>query len=255
MKKKYTPWLIAHRGDSKLYPENTNASIQSALNYKIQGIETDIQVTKDQVPVLYHDHTLAKVGYGRKKIAQLNYDEIQKIDFGRWFNTNFIGEKIISLKDFLISYQEQTHLFLEIKYRDKIFNQGRYHSMIQSIFPLLKELGSVDRLSILSFNLQFLQLAMKMYPQFKYVLNCNRALRLTSLVRSQIQNFDAICVQSSAVIPSYVESLHDLGKKVFTFTCNRVKDFEKVFQSKVDGIMTDKPRWAQETLQELLLRD
>ena len=58
------PFSIAHRGASSTHPENTRASFDEALRAPIDGIEFDVQPSRDGVPVLYHDRTLRKLGGG-----------------------------------------------------------------------------------------------------------------------------------------------------------------------------------------------
>ena len=53
-------WVIAHRGAPRHYPDNTLAGFDRALRFPCDGIEFDVQLSRDGVPVVYHDRTLAR---------------------------------------------------------------------------------------------------------------------------------------------------------------------------------------------------
>jgi len=103
-----TPWIIAHRGARTEAPENTYAAFDKALTYNLDGIELDVQLTRDGVPVLYHDRTLYKISGLRKYISDLTYDELLSHDFGAWYSPAFSGETILTLKETLERYVHRT---------------------------------------------------------------------------------------------------------------------------------------------------
>jgi glycerophosphoryl diester phosphodiesterase len=66
-----TPLIIAHRGASAAAPENTLAAFRRALALKVDGIELDVQLTRDGVPVVFHDATLPRLtGIGGRLTAK-----------------------------------------------------------------------------------------------------------------------------------------------------------------------------------------
>src|SRR5688500_10034573 len=79
------PRVIGHRGACGVRPENTAASFAEALRQKADGIELDLQLTRDGVPVVFHDRTLAKVG-GRGPLRTRTLAELRALDFGEWFD-------------------------------------------------------------------------------------------------------------------------------------------------------------------------
>ena len=56
------PWIVAHRGAGREAPENTRAAFDAALAHGVAGLEFDVQLSRDGVPVIYHDRTLARIG-------------------------------------------------------------------------------------------------------------------------------------------------------------------------------------------------
>lgn len=106
----------AHRGASEYYPENTLRSFYAGLDMEADGIETDIQRTKDGVLVLHHDDTLERIPHVAGSVKDYTYDELLKLDFGAFKGERFTGERIVKLDTFLTHFANRgLTLALEIK--------------------------------------------------------------------------------------------------------------------------------------------
>ncbi len=106
----------AHRGASAYYPENTLRAFYAGLEMGADGIETDIQRTKDGVLVLSHDDSLERVAGIKKCISELTYDELLDVDLGIRMGEKFKGERIARLDTFLTQFGRRgLTLALEIK--------------------------------------------------------------------------------------------------------------------------------------------
>ena len=106
----------AHRGASEYYPENTLWSFYAGMEMGADGIETDIQRTKDGVLVLHHDDTLERVAGKIGSIRDYTYEQLLEMDFGVFKGERFAGEKIVTLDTFLTHFgQRNLTLALEIK--------------------------------------------------------------------------------------------------------------------------------------------
>ena len=80
------PLIIAHRGSSARAPENTILAFQTAIEDGAQGVEFDVHLAKDGIPVVIHDDDLRRVGLRPERVADLCSDELASIDVGSWFN-------------------------------------------------------------------------------------------------------------------------------------------------------------------------
>ncbi len=107
--------VIAHRGASSYFPENTMIAFEKALEMKAHMIELDISFTKDKVPVVIHDDTVDRTTDGKGKVCDLSYAEIRRLDAGKWKNKKFKGEKISSLEEVLEMCSNVMPLNVEIK--------------------------------------------------------------------------------------------------------------------------------------------
>ena len=90
----------AHRGASQYRPENTLISFRYGLEQGANGIELDLQETKDGKIVVFHDDSIDNKSNGMGKIADYTYEELLKMDFGAWKGAEFAGTPICLFEDF-----------------------------------------------------------------------------------------------------------------------------------------------------------
>ena len=80
------PLIIGHRGASASAPENTLAAFARAKKDRADGIEFDVRLAADGVPVCIHDASLRRTGLRPGRVSQLTHDELAAVDVGTWFN-------------------------------------------------------------------------------------------------------------------------------------------------------------------------
>jgi glycerophosphoryl diester phosphodiesterase len=81
-----TPLILGHRGASAVAPENTLVAFSQAMQDGADGIEFDVRLSSDHVPVVIHDASLKRTGSRNVLVNQLTASELQEIDVGSWFN-------------------------------------------------------------------------------------------------------------------------------------------------------------------------
>jgi glycerophosphoryl diester phosphodiesterase len=84
-----TPLIIGHRGAAAVAPENTLISFQTALDAGADGLEFDVHLARDGVPVVIHDDTLRRTAMRPGSVSQFTSSELSVIDVGSWFNRRF----------------------------------------------------------------------------------------------------------------------------------------------------------------------
>ena len=80
------PLIIAHRGASLIAPENTLAAFALAMESGADGIELDVRLSRDGVPVVIHDATLRRTGLREEAVARMDAKQLGEVDAGSWFN-------------------------------------------------------------------------------------------------------------------------------------------------------------------------
>lgn len=101
--------IIAHRGFSELYPENTLLAFEKALEAGADGIETDLRLSQDEQIILFHDDNLKKITGLDSPPESLTLAELKRLDAGS-------GERIPTLDELLQLTSARATLILEIKY-------------------------------------------------------------------------------------------------------------------------------------------
>jgi len=86
--------IIGHRGVAALAPENTWAGFVLAAEQGFDWIEFDIQLTKDNAIVIFHDDTLERTTNGSGKLFEKTAEELKNLDAGSWFHSDFRGERL-----------------------------------------------------------------------------------------------------------------------------------------------------------------
>ena len=93
------PKIIGHRGAAGYAPENTLDSIKTAAEMGFDWVEFDVKLTKDSVPILFHDETLDRTTNGHGKVADTTFEEIRELEAGSWFSDGFAGVQVPSLEE------------------------------------------------------------------------------------------------------------------------------------------------------------
>lgn len=79
------PLILGHRGASAVAPENTLAAFSRALQDGAEGIEFDVRLSRDGVPVVIHDPSLKRTALIDRLVSDLTSEELKNIDVGSWF--------------------------------------------------------------------------------------------------------------------------------------------------------------------------
>jgi glycerophosphoryl diester phosphodiesterase len=88
------PRIVGHRGGGTLAPENTLAGIRKAAAMGFGGVEFDVMLSSDKVPLLIHDETLERTTNGRGSVAATPYAKLARLDAGTWFGPEHRGERL-----------------------------------------------------------------------------------------------------------------------------------------------------------------
>jgi glycerophosphoryl diester phosphodiesterase len=236
--------IFAHRGANKEAAENTRSAFDKALEYPIDGIETDVQLSRDEVAVLWHDRFLGKLGFSTKHIDDFDHAQLQAMNFAAHFSSRTEPEGIMSLKEFLDRYRKRCRLILEIKNRD--WEQSSRQEM--KVRQTLELVGTVRDGSILvsSFNLLSLVYAHQRSPELPLVYNFEKDQTLADArnILSAQTFLHGLCLPIRTLDESMVRLLRDHGKCIAVYTCNSDAEINKALELGVDILISDVPQKA-----------
>ena len=107
--------ITAHRGASYDAPENTMAAFRVAWEQQADAIEGDFRLTKDHRIVCVHDADTKRTCGVHRKVSSTTLEELQMLDFGRWKDPVFQGERCCTLDDVLSALPHGKHMYIELK--------------------------------------------------------------------------------------------------------------------------------------------
>lgn len=146
--------IIAHRGFSRAGPENTLAAVRAALDAGADAIEWDLQTASCGTPVLFHDPHLGRTTNGFGPVKRRTLGQLQSLDAGSWFSSEFEGERIPSFAEALdLVAPADALVYAEVKgYReledlDRMVLIVESKNMLGRVCFISLDFGIVDRIA------------------------------------------------------------------------------------------------------------
>jgi glycerophosphoryl diester phosphodiesterase len=238
--------IFGHRGASGYAPQNTISSLRLALDQGSDGIELDVQLTKDNEVVVCHDWTIDKVSNGKGKISDFTLSEIKKNDFGSYFSKEFKEERIPTLSEVLEFLPKDIVLNIELKINDK-----NKDNLVEKVAKLLLRYERVENTIVSSFTHSSLKKIKMLIPEIKIALLYKKCLLN---IEREIFDFGidiySIHINVECANENIIKELHKNKKIVYVWTSNDMETTKKLFDMGVDGVMTDFPIDMKKTLRK-----
>ena len=113
------PLLLAHRGFSGNYPENSPLAFRMAVEKTAaDGFESDVHITKDGKLVIFHDASVERTSNGTGFIKNMTYDELLSLDIGAWKSPEFAGQHIWTFGQ-LLDFCKETKMLLNMELKKR----------------------------------------------------------------------------------------------------------------------------------------
>lgn len=234
------PIVTAHRGFSAAAPENTLPAFQLAIDQGCERAELDVQMTKDGVVMVTHDTNMRRCTGRNQNIYDLTYDEVRKLDAGRWFGKKYAGTKVPTLAEVLDLCKGKIELNIEIK------PNAATPELEAETLRIIRERGFENNCVITSQSYETLCKVKELAPEIPtgYIL----ALGVGSYY--DLPAADFFSVESTFITSGMVQQVHLRGKTVSAWTVNREEDASDLLSLGVDDIITDKPGMVQQLMAE-----
>ena len=237
-------WLVAHRGGAALEMENTKKAFDRALTYPIHGLECDLQLSKDDTPILFHDRSLYKFKLFNKRLKQFEWKEIQKFRPQSYRKWKVSGKDIMSYEEFLGYYRKQSKLFIELKSRKSDRVDGTSQKLLQAILKVHQKRKPTRETVFMSFDAALMKQVQKELPVYNHI---QLAEDPDELSKKYLNEFYGVGLPLQKINPKIVNRLHARGLKVLVYTCNGPRQLAKVKLAKVDIVVSDKPDWISQS--------
>ncbi len=242
--------IFAHRGANKEAAENTRSAFDKALQYPIDGIETDVQLSRDDVAVLWHDRFLGKLGLPLRRIDDFDYARLREMNFAKHFSANAKPEGIVSLREFLDAYRQRCRLLIEIKNR-AWESRSRHEIKVRQTLDLIGAAAvdsatHDDSILVSSFNLDSLIYAHQCVPQFPVVYNFEPEQTVDDAKSVLLEQpfLHGLCLPIDSLNEAMATLLRGHQKTIAVYTCNSDEEIGKALALGVDILISDVPQKA-----------
>lgn len=231
--------ILAHRGYSSIYPENTLLAFRKAREYGAHGIEFDVQLTKDDEVVVIHDLTTDRTTGEPGVVEDMTLSELLRLNACYEKRDLFDREQIPTLDAVFATFGTKMILNVEIKTR----NPKRTGKLVDRIVDLIEKYDTAPAVILSSFNFSDLVKARNVIPELQTGLNIDKGwsgwgARL--FFRHSI-HVDAIHPHMDLVNPKFVENEHHCKRAVRPWVVNSSYDMMRFQRMGVDAIITDDP--------------
>ncbi|UFH58473.1 glycerophosphodiester phosphodiesterase [Sulfurovum mangrovi] len=236
--------IAAHRGDRSKKPENTLSALVSSVG-KCDFAEIDVELTKDLVPVILHDETLARTSNISEiktfearapwRVSDFTFQELQQLDFGSWFDGNY--EPLLTLEKAL-TFAKEAPLFLNVEIKD-MSETFADSVVIEKIIAPIKKTQSAQLILLSSFYHHYLPLCKRYAPSIPTAaLEADKHQKelITYLHTLEV---DAYHPAEKIATRELVENLREAGFFVNVYTVNAPSRQQELFSWGVNGIFTD----------------
>lgn len=234
---------IAHRGASGYAPENTLAAFDKAVEMQADYIEIDVQLSKDDLPVVIHDDTLDRTTNGTGNVSAYTLEELRSLDAGSWFDKDYAGEKIPSLNEVLEMYGEKINILIELK------SPELYPGVEEKVAEALAKykLDTSNNIVIQSFNHPSVIKSAELLPEITHGVLAGENYK--NVTDQQLQEFAAYAEYFNPnlkiVSSELVDNVHQAGMKISPYTIKTKAEAERIYKFGVDGLITDYPDYAE----------
>jgi glycerophosphoryl diester phosphodiesterase len=238
--------VIAHRGDSADYPENTLPAFESAVKCGADLVELDYHHTADGVPVVLHDATLDRTTNARDRfgikgilVSHRRLSDLAGLDAGLWKGEQFSGAHLPTLAEAIDTIQTGSMTLIERKAGDA-----------KTCVDYLKAKNLLDKVVVQAFD-------------WNYVADCHELapeLTLAALGGKEItgKRLDAVVATGARIAAWHQDSLsresigriHNRGLRAWAFTVDDPRRIQELLDAGIDGIISNKPGLVREIIAE-----
>lgn len=228
--------IYAHRGYSAKFPENTMLAFQKAEEAGADGIELDVQLTKDGEVVVIHDEKVDRTTNGKGYVKDLSYSELKRLDAGYKIKTIIKKQYIPSLKE-VLEWMTTNGIICNIELKNNVFP---YKGMEEKVIELVREFGLQNRIIISSFNHYSIVHSYRIAPEIETAPILGNAVYMPWVYADSIKA-KGIHPKYSIYRDDILKNTLDNGIAVRTYTVNKEKDMERLIKIGCSAIITDNP--------------
>lgn len=234
---------FGHRGFSGKYPENTMLAFEKAIEAGADGMEFDVQLTKDGEMVIIHDETIDRTSNGKGRVCDYTYEELLEFDFSYKFKNQFKNVKIPLLKEYF-ELVKDTNLISNIELKNSVYD---YEGIEQKVYDLIMKYNLNNKVIISSFNHESIIRMKEIDPTIKcgFLADC---WILNPDEYTKRHNVEAFHPVGYYLNKEKVDKLHNAGIEVNVWLGKAPMDYKELIDMGIDVLMSDYPDKVKELL-------
>ncbi len=234
------PYVIAHRGISGRYPENTQLSFQKAIEAGADWIELDVHLTADNAVIVSHDWTADRCTDGHGAFNLKTLQEVKLLDAGIRRGAEFAGTRIPTLDEALDFMGDgRIRLCIEIKGA----TTGDNLRVAWETVRILQKRGFMRYVVLSSYNPEALKAIKTWEPLIATSLDPtpqDGSLTPWELCQQVLKyNINAMMHDYAKITPELLDEAHQHGFSLWAWTVNQPDEMRRMVEMGVDAIMTD----------------
>jgi glycerophosphoryl diester phosphodiesterase len=246
------PLIIGHRGASADAPENTLAALGRAMLDGADGVEFDVRLARDGVPVVIHDATLQRTALRPERVDALTSAELRRADAGTWFNRRFpalardayAAEGVPTLAEALaLVGPRAAAVYVEMKCEAV----GDYPRLAREVVGAVRESGFADRCVVKSFEHEALREAKRLAPDLRaaalFDLKWSRPAisAREAVARTLACGAQEISLHRALLRPSIVEAARRHGLDTIIWTADTPAWLARAVKLGLRAVITNRP--------------
>lgn len=235
--------VFAHRGFKGRYPENTLLAFEKAVEMGCDGIEFDVQMTKDGKLIILHDETVDRTTDGKGLVKDLTYQEISQLNASYRSKDKHGFNKIPLLTEYFEMVKDKK-IISNIELKNSVFE---YEGMEEKVYDLILEYGLKEKVIVSSFN----HLSVLKMKEIDKTIKCGLLTADCLIDPGQyVKSAGVECFHPAAYLltKENVQEVQDYGIDVNVWMGSEYTDFEGLINTGVDTIITDFPDKVQQIL-------
>lgn len=246
-----SPLIIGHRGASAVAPENTLAAFERAMQDGADGVEFDVRLSRDGVPVVIHDASLARTATIDSLVVELSSEELQRTDVGSWFirirkhgNVEFPRQTVPTLQQVFDFFREREGLlYLEMK-----SDRSEGSILAAATVRTIRQTAMNERVIVSSFDLSLVKEVRSIDSGIRTsAIFEPKTLRSAALVRSRLveranaSGADEISLHHTLASRRLLETAHQAHLEVVVWTVDNPKWIERARSLGIKAVITNDP--------------
>ena len=224
--------IFAHRGASSIFLENTFSAFKKAKDLGADGVELDIQISKDAILMVFHDLNLRRLAGVRKLVTDCDYEELISYNLGPRFKRFFRRERMMAFQE-VIDWANQENIALNVELKESLLTNQ------QALRQFLETIHLPENSHFSSFYEPLLKVVKETNPQFETALIVTRKFDWTKLADRTF--YDVVHAHKKYYKRQYLKYCDEANIGIRFYGIDGKEAFLKSPHSAVIGWITDFP--------------